>query len=350
MEAGPSSQQDGLWYNCVCAKYNFGRPHLISSTTWYRHLEEATSDEERQRMHNAKSQFHPPANPPTDGRSRGVVVNRMNLNSLTRYVVSQSLLFVSLSTLSPTNSQSRPDSPPLAVPPPSLPQLPFPPPSPPQLPIPPLSPLRLPGANVNIVYERRPRPDIDLDELERSAMFQPMSDTLSFVQALRNASTTDPVAKLSDEALNRLRNPPTTPLVIDSRGIQLSISTYLTLEHSSQASYKRVYRSCKLNFASAPGAEDILSYHNVERLIRTHTGTELILHDMCPKTCHAFTGPYSTLDECYICQTSWWNEEKLQGSNGRVKVPAQQFTTIPVGPELQACSHSPESAHEMRYL
>ncbi|KIK74860.1 hypothetical protein PAXRUDRAFT_19473 [Paxillus rubicundulus Ve08.2h10] len=160
-----------------------------------------------------------------------------------------------------------------------------------------------------------------------------MSDTLSFVQALKNASTTDPVAKLSDEALDRLHNPPTTPLVIDSH-----------------ASYERVYCSCKLNFAGAPGAEDIISYHNVKRLIRTHTGIELILHDMCPKTSHAFTGPYSTLDKCYICQTSQWNEEKLQGSNGRIKVPAQQFTTIPVGPQLQACSRSPESAHEMRYL
>ncbi|KIK95744.1 hypothetical protein PAXRUDRAFT_776254 [Paxillus rubicundulus Ve08.2h10] len=78
MEAGPSDQQDGLQYNCVCAKYNFRCPHLISSTTWCCLLEEATSDEERQCMHNAKSQFHPPANPPTNGRSRGVVSCKCN--------------------------------------------------------------------------------------------------------------------------------------------------------------------------------------------------------------------------------------------------------------------------------
>ncbi|KIK95745.1 hypothetical protein PAXRUDRAFT_140015, partial [Paxillus rubicundulus Ve08.2h10] len=72
---------------------------------------------------------------------------------------------------------------------------------------------------INIVYEHRPHLVIDLYELEHSATFQPMLDTLSFVQALRNASTTDPVAKLSDKALNRLHNPPTAPLIIDSHGI-----------------------------------------------------------------------------------------------------------------------------------
>ncbi|KIJ17975.1 hypothetical protein PAXINDRAFT_9063, partial [Paxillus involutus ATCC 200175] len=248
MEAGPSNQQDGLRYNCVCAKYNFGRLHLISSTTWYRHLEEATSDEERQRMHNAKSQFHPPTNPPTNGRSRGAVGRRRN-NVLPTQKRGREIDRGRQQDELEQPDQSRPDSPRLPVPPPSPPQLPLPPPSPPQLPMPPPSPPRLPGANINIVYKCRPRPDIDLDELERSATFQPMSDTLSFVQALRNASTTDPVAKLSDEALDRLHNPPTTPLVIDSPGIRLSISTYLALEHSSQASYERVYRSCKLNFA-----------------------------------------------------------------------------------------------------
>ncbi|KIK73681.1 hypothetical protein PAXRUDRAFT_46825, partial [Paxillus rubicundulus Ve08.2h10] len=79
---------------------------------------------------------------------------------------------------------------------------------------------------INIVYEHRPCPDIDIDELECSVTFWPMSDTLSFIQALRNASATDPVAKLSHEGLDRLRNSPTTPLIIDNPSVQLSISTY----------------------------------------------------------------------------------------------------------------------------
>ena len=43
-------------YNCVCSKYNFGQPHLVSTATWYRHLQEARSDEERQRMQDARLQ------------------------------------------------------------------------------------------------------------------------------------------------------------------------------------------------------------------------------------------------------------------------------------------------------
>ncbi|KIK80241.1 hypothetical protein PAXRUDRAFT_88122, partial [Paxillus rubicundulus Ve08.2h10] len=264
MEAGPSNQQDGLWYNCIRAKYNFGCPHLVSSTTWYRHLQEVSSDEEQQCILIAKSQLHPPTNPPTDGRSRGAVGHRCN-------------------NVLPTQKQGREDGshwdsadpephmhkrgcqqdglehpPQLPMPPPSPPQLPMPPPSPPQLPVPPSppqqpipppSPLQLPGANIDIIYECRPCPDIDLDELECSAAFWPMSDMLSFIWALRNASITDPVAKLGDKGLDRLRNPPTTPLVIDNPGVRLSISTYLAHEHSSQASYERVCDSCKLNFA-----------------------------------------------------------------------------------------------------
>ena len=208
-----------------------------------------------------------------------------------------------------------------------------------------------PQQHVRINYVRRPRPVVDVDELTRLASFKSMSDTMSFINALRNASTSDPVAQLSNEGLERLRNPPNIPLLIDNPGIRHSISTYLALEHASQTTYEAVSRSLKQNFAGTPGVEDVLTFHQVERLIKLHTGVEPILHDMCPQTqCHAFTGPYSALDRCYMCNASRWNEQRLQGSNGRVKVPALQFTTIPLGPQLQARTRNPESAREMRYL
>ncbi|KAF8546051.1 hypothetical protein OG21DRAFT_1427996, partial [Imleria badia] len=71
---------------------------------------------------------------------------------------------------------------------------------------------------------------------------------------------------------------------------------------------------------------------------------------MCPNTCLAFTGPFGDLDECPLCQASQWNQVKLQGTGGRVKVLAQQFTTIPVGPQLQARNRSSASARSMCYL
>ncbi|KAF9221228.1 hypothetical protein BS17DRAFT_711916, partial [Gyrodon lividus] len=74
----------------------------------------------------------------------------------------------------------------------------------------------------------------------------------------------------------------------------------------------------------------------VEKLIATYTGVEAIKHDMCPKRCLAFTGPFAGLDACPMCGTSWWKEQILQGTCGCTKVPAQKFVTIPIVPQLQA--------------
>ena len=163
-----------------------------------------------------------------------------------------------------------------------------------------------------------------------------MQDTMSFVQALSNASTSDPASKLSSNALHHLYHPPNVPLVIEDPAIRQSISTYLALENVSQAAYDAVAHSLRHNFSGVPEVKKIQSFYNVEKLIKTYTGVEAILHDMCPNTCLTFTGPYSNLDECPMCWSSQWNQGKLQGTSGHVKVPAQQFTTIPVGPQLQA--------------
>ena len=68
--AGNSHQR----YNCVCSTYNFGRPHVVSSTTWYRHFQEASADEQ-QRMQDAK--FDNVA-PPSNHRARGTASRRRN--------------------------------------------------------------------------------------------------------------------------------------------------------------------------------------------------------------------------------------------------------------------------------
>ena len=198
-----------------------------------------------------------------------------------------------------------------------------------------------------INYRRRPQPNVDIDTLVSQATFKPMQEVMNFIRALSNASTADPAAKLSADAFTRLHHPPALPLEINDPVVRHSISTYLALEHSSQATYNSIARSLKHNF---PDIANIPSFYHVERLISTYTGVEPLLNDMCPNTCLAFTGPFSDLEVCPLCQASWWNQEKLQGTSGCIKVPAQQFTTIPVGPQLQARNRSPASATSMRYL
>ncbi|KAG1736156.1 uncharacterized protein EDB91DRAFT_1022677, partial [Suillus paluster] len=173
---------------------------------------------------------------------------------------------------------------------------------------------------------------------------------MDYILALKNVSLEDPIAKLDDTALERLRNPPREPVVIDSLSIRHSISLYLALEHASQEAYNRIQRSTKLNFAGAAGVDDILSFYSVEKLIVQYTGVESIKHDMCPKSCLAFTGPFATLESCPMCDTSWWDQARLCASNGHTKVAAQTFMTLPLGPQLQALYRHPDSAQDMCYF
>ncbi|KIK96437.1 hypothetical protein PAXRUDRAFT_138492, partial [Paxillus rubicundulus Ve08.2h10] len=92
------------------------------------------------------------------------------------------------------------------------------------------------------------------------------------------------------------------------------------------------------------------SFYNVEKLIHTFTRVEAIHHNMCPNTCLVYTCLLHNMDACPTYSTSRWNEQKLQGSNGHIKVPTQTFTTIPLSLQLQACNSSPESAQAMHYL
>ncbi|KAG2349710.1 hypothetical protein BDR05DRAFT_972677 [Suillus weaverae] len=152
-----------------------------------------------------------------------------------------------------------------------------------------------------------------------------MKDSMEFILALKNASLDDPLAKLSDDALDQLRNLPQGPIIINSPGVRQSISMYLVLKHGSQEAYNQMQRATMHNFEAANGAEEILSFYNVEKLIHQHTGVELIEHDMCPESCLAFTGPFAHLESCPI------------------KVMIQTFVTILLGPQLQALYHDPEN-------
>ncbi|KAL4070798.1 hypothetical protein J3A83DRAFT_4093701 [Scleroderma citrinum] len=127
---------------------------------------------------------------------------------------------------------------------------------------------------------------------------------MQFILTIRDSCLTDPVAKLDKNALKWLCNPPCTPLMIESLGIHHSISIYLTLKHSLQSAYKAVCNLTQCNFASAPGVNDMLTFHSFESHIATYTGVKDVCHDMCHNSCIGFTGPYSNLEICFMCDTS----------------------------------------------
>jgi len=91
---------------------------------------------------------------------------------------------------------------------------------------------------------------------------------------------------------------------------------YLALENSSQATYNRVCKAAKRDFGDSRGVDNLLTFHNVEKIIASYTGGVSIEHDMCQNSCIAYTGPFSNLEMCPTCGTSRWQEERLQGTNG----------------------------------
>jgi len=68
------------------------------------------------------------------------------------------------------------------------------------------------------------------------------------------------------------------------------------------------------------------------------------MHDMCVNSCIAYTGPLEKLESCPQCYepryqpTPECNEDNDDQDEEieHVKVPHQQFSTLPLGPQLQA--------------
>ncbi len=87
----------------------------------------------------------------------------------------------------------------------------------------------------------------------------------------------------------------------------------------------------------------------VKERIKEITGVYPLMHDMCPNTCMAYTGPFSELDSCTKCSTPRYNPEVLATSGGIRKFLNIGFVTLPIGPQLQAIWRTPEGARNMRY-
>ena len=212
---------------------------------------------------------------------------------------------------------------------------------------PPHQPPINPPDYTDIAIPRRPNVDVDIDGLAASTVLPHLKESMEYILALRRASLDDPVSRLDDEMLERIRHPRQSSIAINAPHIRHSITAYLGCEHASQRVYETFRYSHNANF---PDQARMLTFREVGRLIAEYTGVEKILHDMCPQTCVGYTGPLEDLESCPKCGLSRWSQEKLQLSNGCVKVAARQFTTIPLAPQLQARYRHPESARDMAYL
>jgi len=70
------------------------------------------------------------------------------------------------------------------------------------------------------------------------------------------------------------------------------------------------------------------------------TGVSPIMDHMCINSSVAYTGPFKALEECPVCGTSHFDSQQQL---------RQVFTTIPVGPQLQALTRNKDKAITLCY-
>ena len=173
--------------------------------------------------------------------------------------------------------------------------------------------------------------DVTLDDLRLS---------IAFIDALKGATLDND--GLQPDILHQLRDPIQAPFQLDDPDLRLAIDLFL--EHSTQ-SYTKTRDSILRRYPES----NLLSHDQISRKVARLTGVDSVVHDMCPKVCVAYTGPYSDLEACPLCGESRYDPILLRTSHGRIKKAQQQFHTMPIGPQLQALWRSPETAYLMRH-
>ncbi|OBZ66066.1 hypothetical protein A0H81_13935 [Grifola frondosa] len=186
--------------------------------------------------------------------------------------------------------------------------------------------------------------DADAAPTEPASHIEDIRIAQEFIELLKHATLDE--SGLHADALARLRNPPQQPLQIDDPDILLSLEIYLAISNASQETYDHV-RSAILR--RHPETK-ILSYYQVKKMIAELSGVDAVSNDMCVNSCLAFTGPFAKLEICPTCAEPRYDQAKLASSGGKLKIPRQQFSSMPLGPQLQAQYRSAEGATAMRYL
>jgi hypothetical protein len=170
--------------------------------------------------------------------------------------------------------------------------------------------------------------------------------SLAFQRALEGAALEN--GDLSADDMYRLRHPVQNEInLIDDPDLLLSLRLFLSTTSASD----QVYADVCSDMLERHPQDNILSLASVKKKIQELMGVIPIIHDMCPNSCIAYTGPYADLETCPMpdCQTSRYDPILLESSNGKIKKPQQQFYTIPLGPQLQALWQNPDTAKKMKH-
>jgi hypothetical protein len=177
----------------------------------------------------------------------------------------------------------------------------------------------------------------------------PVLEDLRIAQQFVRAVNAGTLAEepLPPEVIKRLLDPIQTTVDIDSMpGLRLSLDIYLAVSNASEQTYHSVRDAI---IRAYPNSE-VLSYDRVKKVLTEITGVTSMIDDMCPNSCHAYTGPFSSLDACHHCSEARYDPAILAASNGKRRVPRLRWETMPIGPQLQVIPRSVQGSEHMSYL
>jgi hypothetical protein len=132
-----------------------------------------------------------------------------------------------------------------------------------------------------------------------------------YINALKGATLDSDLSRhwLGEEIIDQIKNPPTSPLIIDDLTTRLSLDLYLAVGNASQETYNSACAAIHHHFHD----EKLLSYFKVKRLVENLTGITFILEDMCINSCIGYTGPYLDWTHCPICSESRYEASLNRG-------------------------------------
>ena len=143
---------------------------------------------------------------------------------------------------------------------------------------------------------------------------------------------------MQPDEIDDLRNPGQDYTLVDPSPLLRSLRHFINNVSASRKHYEQLRAIEHMHRSDDP----ILSFDQVKRRVCWLSGVVPVEYDMCTNSCLAFTGPQESLDACSRCKEPRY-------CSGTTK-PRKRFTTIPIGPILQAMYSSREIASCMHYL
>lgn len=197
-----------------------------------------------------------------------------------------------------------------------------------------------------------PEPDDLPDELHKPvpATLEELELVQKFIREIKDA-TLD-ADNLPPSVIERLRNPSNIPASIADKAMHSGIDLFISMSNETETAFDKardVFNRTLVRLGLEDDQNQIPTLFKVKEEILQITGVYPMMHDMCPNSCMAYTGPLSDKTSCIKCAHPRYDPEVLAASGGRDKKPQRQFLTLPIGTQLQAMWRTEEGGKNMRY-